>query len=186
MLRGYDGRGGLCLQAGRSVILRSKVAVFVELFDKTREIRRKAEQEQRLAAGEFRVRTREADRRAGVAPERGAPGRRSSGRCRCALCARAGPRARRAAVRQRQCRAHYAASPPRSSSTAGTCGRAASTRRIAIASCASSRACATRAPRDRIPLAVRRRPVSRLSRPGRPRPRRSERRPRRSSARCWT
>jgi signal transduction histidine kinase/response regulator RpfG family c-di-GMP phosphodiesterase len=58
MLRGYSmGAVDYVFKPVEPVILKSKVAVFVELFNKTRESERKAEQERRLLAENFRVRT---------------------------------------------------------------------------------------------------------------------------------
>jgi signal transduction histidine kinase len=58
MLRGYAmGAVDYVFKPVDATILRSKVAVFVELFNKTQEIRLKAEQEQRLLEENFRVRT---------------------------------------------------------------------------------------------------------------------------------
>ena len=58
MLRGYAmGAVDFVFKPVDATILRSKVAVFVELFNKTQEIRSKAEQEQRLLEENFRVRT---------------------------------------------------------------------------------------------------------------------------------
>ena len=58
MLRGYAmGAVDYVFKPVDPAILRSKVAVFVELFSKTQEIRLNAEQEQRLLEENFRVRT---------------------------------------------------------------------------------------------------------------------------------
>ena len=58
MLRGYAmGAVDYVFKPVDAVILRSKVAVFVDLFNKTQEIRLKADQEQRLLEENFRVRT---------------------------------------------------------------------------------------------------------------------------------
>ena len=58
MLRGYSmGAVDYVFKPVEPQILRSKASVFVDLFRKTNEVRRKAEQEQRLLQENFRVRT---------------------------------------------------------------------------------------------------------------------------------
>jgi PAS domain S-box-containing protein len=58
MLRGYSmGAVDYVFKPVEPLILKSKVSVFVDLFRKTQEVQRKADQEQRLLQENFRVRT---------------------------------------------------------------------------------------------------------------------------------
>ena len=85
MLRGYDaGAVDYVFKPFDPVMLRSKVSVFVELFEKTREIQQKAALEQQPAAGEPARQRREAGGRAGAAASPSSARRRSCGRCRSA------------------------------------------------------------------------------------------------------
>ena len=85
MLRGYDaGAVDYVFKPFDPVMLRSKVTVFVELFEKTREIQRKAAHEQRLLQQALRANA-EKLRPSGRCARRRSARRRSCARCRCAF-----------------------------------------------------------------------------------------------------
>ena len=155
-------------------ILQSKVAVFVDLFRRRRDAPRGRAGAAACCEENFRVRTEKLHGRAGAAPQRGAPGGRSSSRCRSCSMRGEPSRGSRAAVRQRQCRARSAASRRRSSSTSRTSwsSRIHPEDRERVLQRVRAH-CATRRAGDRVPLALRRRPVPRLPRPGRAGPRRT-------------
>ena len=74
-LRGYSmGAVDYVFKPVDPIILRSKVAVFVELFEKSKEVERKARHEQALARRQPPGECREAARGAGAAARRAAPG----------------------------------------------------------------------------------------------------------------
>ena len=86
MLRGYDaGAVDYVFKPFDPVMLRSKVTVFVELFEKTREIQRKAAREQSLLRADAAGQRREARGRAGAAQGARSARRRSCARCRSAF-----------------------------------------------------------------------------------------------------
>ena len=75
LLRGYSmGAVDYVFKPVDPIVLRSKVAVFVDLFAKTKEIERKARHEQALLDANIARQCRAASRRAGTAPRRAAAG----------------------------------------------------------------------------------------------------------------
>ena len=86
MLRGYDaGAVDYVFKPFDPVMLRSKVSVFVELFEKTREIQQKAALEQQLAGGDAAAPTPRGLRPSGRCASRRSARRRSCARCRSAF-----------------------------------------------------------------------------------------------------
>ena len=83
LLRGYSmGAVDYVFKPVEPVVLRSKVAVFVDLFVKTQEIERKARAGAGAARRQPARQCRAAARRAGAAPRRAAPGGDHRSRCR--------------------------------------------------------------------------------------------------------
>ena len=75
LMRGYSmGAVDYVFKPVEPVVLRSKVAVFVDLFPMTQEIQRKAAQEQTAARRQSARQCRAAAGRAGASPRRAAPG----------------------------------------------------------------------------------------------------------------
>ena len=90
MLRGYDaGAVDYVFKPFDPIMLRSKVTVFVELFEKTREIQQKAALEQQPAGGEASRATPRSWRPSRRCASPRSARRRSCARCRCASTARA-------------------------------------------------------------------------------------------------
>ena len=74
-LRGYAmGAVDYVFKPVDPIILRSKVAVFVELFEKSKEIERKARQEQALLDANLSANAERLRARTGIAPGRASPG----------------------------------------------------------------------------------------------------------------
>ena len=75
LLRGYSmGAVDYVFKPVDPIVLRSKVAVFVDLFAKTKEIERKARQEQALLDANLRANAERLQCRAGASPGGAAPG----------------------------------------------------------------------------------------------------------------
>ena len=87
MLRGYDaGAVDYVFKPFDPVMLRSKVSVFVELYEKTKQIEQKAVREQKLLEEALQVSIREAGGRyAALRQFRGAAGGDPATRCRSAF-----------------------------------------------------------------------------------------------------
>ena len=76
LMRGYSmGAVDYVFKPVEPIVLRSKVAVFVDLFAMTQEIQRKARAGAAAARRQSARQCRAAPRRAGAAPRRAAPGR---------------------------------------------------------------------------------------------------------------
>ena len=102
MLRGYDvGAVDYVFKPFDPIMLRSKVTVFVELFEKTREIQQKAALEQKLLRADASAPTPRSWRPSGRCGNPSSARRRSCARCRSAFHAARIDHAVRRAFRQR-------------------------------------------------------------------------------------